>query len=162
LMWRSPAIWALSLPFAISLRTSISRSESSARIVRSMSGWLLEERTRRRTLAAIVGEIRDSPTEAAWMPCISSWMEASLRRYPPGAADGCWASTSAEACERPVQVDRAGPAPPGAGLGVGREPQVDHGAGDARADVRRNALAVARDRHARAERDHARVDRDDA
>ena len=33
LMWRSAAIWALSLPFAISFRTWISRSESSERIV---------------------------------------------------------------------------------------------------------------------------------
>src|SRR5207249_8736994 len=57
LMWSSPAIIALSLPLAISFRTSISRSESSARIVRSISGCELEERTRRSTLAAMVGEI---------------------------------------------------------------------------------------------------------
>src|SRR5256885_2038602 len=38
LMWSSPAIIALSLPLAISLRTSSSRSESSARIVSSASG----------------------------------------------------------------------------------------------------------------------------
>ena len=38
LMCSSAAIIALSLPFAISFRTSISRSESSVRIVSAMSG----------------------------------------------------------------------------------------------------------------------------
>ena len=46
LMCSSPAIIALSLPFAISFSTSISRSESSARIVSAIAGTLLVERTR--------------------------------------------------------------------------------------------------------------------
>ena len=44
LMWSSPAIIALSLPFAISFRTWISRSESSARIVSAIADTLLVER----------------------------------------------------------------------------------------------------------------------
>src|SRR5258708_5019118 len=43
-MWSSPAIVPLSLPFAISFSTSISRSESSVRIVSAMSGCELVAR----------------------------------------------------------------------------------------------------------------------
>jgi hypothetical protein len=71
---------ALSLPFAISFSTSISRSESSARIISSISGWALVARMRCRTFVAIWGEINASPRAAAWIPETSSWMEASLRR----------------------------------------------------------------------------------
>ena len=42
LMWSSPAIIALSFPLAISFSTSISRSESSARIVLSISAKVLQ------------------------------------------------------------------------------------------------------------------------
>src|SRR6266511_3771763 len=77
LMWSSPAIIALSLPFAISFKTWISRSDSSERIVLSISGWLLEARIRWSTLAAIVGEISDSPSAAARIPAISSWIDES-------------------------------------------------------------------------------------
>ncbi len=52
LMWSSPAIMALSLPFAISFSTWISRSDSSARIVAAASG-------------AAVGESLISPPIAA-------------------------------------------------------------------------------------------------
>ena len=45
-IWSSPAIIALSLPLAISFSTSISRSESSARIVLSISGCVEDARTR--------------------------------------------------------------------------------------------------------------------
>ena len=53
LMCSSAAIIALSLPFAISLRTSISRSDSSPRIASSMSGLADVERTPTTTLAAL-------------------------------------------------------------------------------------------------------------
>src|ERR671937_339313 len=58
----------------------LSRSDSSARIVRSISGCVLEARTRCSTLAAIVGEINASPFAAARIPAISCWIDASLRR----------------------------------------------------------------------------------
>ena len=61
LMWSSPAIIALSLPFAISFSTSISRSESSARIVAAASGAAVVARTCWSTLPAMCGEISDSP-----------------------------------------------------------------------------------------------------
>ena len=80
LMWSSAAITALSLPFAISFSTSISRSESSARIVFAISGYVLVARTRCSTLAAMFGEMSDSPREAAWMPAIRSWIDESLSR----------------------------------------------------------------------------------
>ena len=71
---------ALSLPFAISFSTSISRSESSARIVFAISGCVLVARTRCSTFAAMFGEISDSPSDAARMPAIRSWIDESLRR----------------------------------------------------------------------------------
>ena len=80
LMWSSPAIIALSLPFAISFSTWISRSESSARIVAAASGAAVVARTCWSTLPAMCGEISDSPTAAASRPCISSWIDASLSR----------------------------------------------------------------------------------
>src|SRR5919205_375387 len=64
LMWSSAAMTALSLPFAISFNTSISRSESSARIWFAISGCVLVARTRCRTFAAMLGEISDSPSDA--------------------------------------------------------------------------------------------------
>ena len=54
---------ALSLPFAISFNTSISRSESSARIVFAISGCVLVARTRCSTFAAMFGEMSDSPRD---------------------------------------------------------------------------------------------------
>ena len=49
----SPALFALSLPFAISFSTSISRSDSSVRIVSAISGCELVARTRCSTLPAM-------------------------------------------------------------------------------------------------------------
>ena len=80
LMCSSAAIIALSLPFAISFSTWISRSESSARIVAAASGAAVVARTCCSTLPAMCGEISDSPTAADSSPCISSWIDASLRR----------------------------------------------------------------------------------
>ena len=57
LMWSWPAMSALSRPFAISFRTSISRSESCVWICSAISGSGLDARTCWRTFAAIVGEI---------------------------------------------------------------------------------------------------------
>ena len=56
LMCSSPAITALSLPFAISFSTSISRSDSSERIMSASRCDELEARTRCSTFEAIVGE----------------------------------------------------------------------------------------------------------
>ena len=53
LMWRSAAIWPLSLPFAISFSTWISRSESSERIVSASRGDVCVARTRWSTFDAI-------------------------------------------------------------------------------------------------------------
>src|ERR1044072_1190527 len=47
LMWSSPAICALSLPLAISFSTSISRSDSSERIVSAASAWGVDVCVRR-------------------------------------------------------------------------------------------------------------------
>ena len=68
LMCSSPAICALSLPFAISFSTWISRSESSARMVAAASGAAVVARTRWSTLPAMCGEISDSPTAAERIP----------------------------------------------------------------------------------------------
>src|ERR687885_2510701 len=91
-----------------------------------------------------------------------SWSSTMRTRTASWVAAGCWAFTIARSCASLVQAYRDRPAAPGAGLGVGREPQVDRRTRDARADVGGDAVAVAGDRHPRAERDHARVDGDDA
>jgi hypothetical protein len=80
LMCSSPAMTALSLPLAISFSTWISRSDSSARIVAAASVDGVVPRTCCSTLPAMCGEISDSPTDAARIPCIRSWMDASLSR----------------------------------------------------------------------------------
>src|ERR687897_349297 len=64
LMWSSPAISALSLPFAISRSTSVSRSESSGPRA-AVSGSMPEARIRCNTFDAMCGEISASPTDAA-------------------------------------------------------------------------------------------------
>src|SRR5207249_11688063 len=80
LMWSSAAIIALSLPFAISFSTWISRSESSERIVSASRGDELVARRRWSTFEAIAGETSDSPAAAARMPAISSSIDESLSR----------------------------------------------------------------------------------
>src|ERR687886_85951 len=118
-----------------------------------------------------------APPEASpitWTPCSSSnvrrparkrsW-SSTMRTRTVSSAAGCWAFTIAgrrEVYSALVQADGDGSAAPGAGVGVAREPEVDRRPGDPRADVGRDALAVAGNRHARAERDHAWVDGDDA
>src|SRR5918911_1310761 len=59
LMCSSAAMTALSLPFAISFSTSISRSESSARIVSAISGRSLVARTREDRVHHVTVLIRD-------------------------------------------------------------------------------------------------------
>ena len=80
LMKSSRAISALSLPIAMSRRTSTSRSDSSVRIVCAAAVSAYWERRRWRTFAAIWGEISDSPLAAARMPAISWSMEESFSR----------------------------------------------------------------------------------
>jgi DNA-binding CsgD family transcriptional regulator len=72
LITRSAAIWALSLPFAISFSTSSSRSDSSVRIDSAMSVSAVDERTRWSTFEAIVGEISEAPTAAERIPVTTS------------------------------------------------------------------------------------------
>src|SRR6266550_1116806 len=57
LMWSSAAIIALSLPFAISFSTWISRSESSERIVSASRGDELVASRRWSTFAAIADDV---------------------------------------------------------------------------------------------------------
>ena len=85
LMWSSPAIIALSLPFAISFSTWISRSESSARIVAAASGAAVVARTCWSTLPAMCGEISDSPTAAASMPLHQLLDRRVLQQIAAGA-----------------------------------------------------------------------------
>ena len=87
LMCSSAAICALSLPFAISFSTSISRSDSS-RPDRSASRCdALDARTRWSTFAAIVGETSDSPTAAERMPEHQLVDRRVLEQVAAGAGD---------------------------------------------------------------------------
>ncbi len=68
LITSSAAICELSLPFAISFKTWISRAESSLLIASAAWGEVAEAR------------IRYSPTAAARIPVNRSWIEESFRR----------------------------------------------------------------------------------
>src|SRR6184192_1586092 len=123
-------------------------------------------RTRRTASAPVAA----SP--AIWTPRSSSRLRSPVRKRS-------WSSTSrtrtlisstldwARSLTDPlsaslilVQRDRDGSAAPVTGLRKRGEPEVDRRPDHGRAGVGCDALAVARDRHARPERDHARIDRD--
>src|SRR4051794_30489927 len=61
-----------------------------------------------------------------------------------------------------VERDGYGAPAPGERLRNGREPEVDRAADDGAPGVRRDAVAVAGDRHARPERNHGGIHGDDA
>src|SRR5690242_10342447 len=119
----------------------------------------------------------EAASPETWTPCSSSrfrspvrnrsW-SSTIRTRSVSSARSSLAESGSDRFTPPlratslVQGDGDRPSPPGESLGEGREPQVDGGAADAAPHVGCNALAVPRDRHARAERDDGRIDRDDA